>query len=147
MTKISGVSSVLGVLVALGALSGCSTPGDWGSSDSFTPTPTPSGFGTQPLFQGKTQRASTKVAPLAGGTLLVTKDGHAIASDPDRDAVHIVDLSTQKVVSVPLQEGDEPGRVVEGPAGTAYVVARNAGFAPTGAARRATAVVASLISP
>jgi sugar/nucleoside kinase (ribokinase family) len=30
---------------------------------------------------------------------------------------------------------------------TAYVVARNAGFAPTGAARRATAVVASLISP
>ena len=124
MTKISGVSSVLGVL---GALSGCSTPGDWGSSDSFTPTPTPSGFGTQPLFQGKTQRASTKVAPLAGGTLLVTKDGHAVASDPDRDAVHIVDLSTQKVVSVPLQEGDEPGRVVEGPAGTAYVVARHGG--------------------
>ena len=30
---------------------------------------------------------------------------------------------------------------------TAYVVARNAGFAPTGAARRATAVVASLIAP
>jgi sugar/nucleoside kinase (ribokinase family) len=31
--------------------------------------------------------------------------------------------------------------------GTAYVVARNAGFAPVGAARRATAVVASLIVP
>ncbi len=30
---------------------------------------------------------------------------------------------------------------------TAYVVARNAGFAPLGAARRATAVVASLIAP
>jgi sugar/nucleoside kinase (ribokinase family) len=30
---------------------------------------------------------------------------------------------------------------------TAYVVARNAGFAPNGAARRATAVVASLIAP
>lgn len=30
---------------------------------------------------------------------------------------------------------------------TAYVVARNAGFAPVGAARRATAVVASLIAP
>jgi sugar/nucleoside kinase (ribokinase family) len=29
---------------------------------------------------------------------------------------------------------------------TAYVVARNAGFAPTGAARRATAVVASLLN-
>ena len=30
---------------------------------------------------------------------------------------------------------------------TAYVVARNAGFAPAGAARRATAVVASLLAP
>ena len=30
---------------------------------------------------------------------------------------------------------------------TAYVVARNAGFGPTGAARRATAVVASLLEP
>ena len=30
---------------------------------------------------------------------------------------------------------------------TAYVVGRNAGFSPTGAARRATAVVASLIAP
>lgn len=30
---------------------------------------------------------------------------------------------------------------------TAYVVARNAGFAPAGAARRATAVVASLLTP
>ena len=29
---------------------------------------------------------------------------------------------------------------------TAYVVARNAGFAPAGAARRATAVVASLLN-
>jgi sugar/nucleoside kinase (ribokinase family) len=29
---------------------------------------------------------------------------------------------------------------------TAYVVARNAGFAPVGAARRATAVVASLLA-
>jgi sugar/nucleoside kinase (ribokinase family) len=30
---------------------------------------------------------------------------------------------------------------------TAYIVARNAGFAPVGAARRATAVVASLLTP
>src|SRR5690242_8074409 len=113
MAKISGVCSVLGVLLSLGALSGCSAPGDWASIDSVDPGST--GFGNQPLFQGKTQRATGKIAPLAGGTLLVTKDGHAVASDPDRDLVHIVDLSTQKVVSVPLQAGDEPGRVVEGP--------------------------------
>jgi sugar/nucleoside kinase (ribokinase family) len=30
---------------------------------------------------------------------------------------------------------------------TAYIVARSAGFAPVGAARRATAVVASMLSP
>ncbi|HXK19099.1 MAG TPA: hypothetical protein VNG33_14905, partial [Polyangiaceae bacterium] len=130
MAKLSGKHSVLGGLIALGALSGCSTPGDWGSvgpsssAPAFTPTNT---TGLTPLFEGKTQRASSKVAPLAGGTLLVTKDGHAVASDPDRDLVHIVDLSTQNVVSVELQAGDEPGRVVEGPAGTAYVVARRGG--------------------
>src|SRR3954468_5842854 len=127
MTKFSGVSSVLGGLVALGALAGCSTPG-WDSPDSsssssgFGPT---SSFGSTPLFNGTTRRATSKVAPIAGGTLLITKDGHAVASDPDRDLVHVVDLSTRKVVSVELQAGDEPGRVVEGPAGTAYVVARH----------------------
>jgi hypothetical protein len=79
------------------------------------------------LFQGATQRAAGKVAPISGGTLLVTKDGRAIASDPDRDLVHVVDLSKQRVVSVPLEAGDEPGRVVEGPSGTAYVAARRGG--------------------
>lgn len=116
--------------MALGALSGCSAPADWGSVQASTPpdvTPT-SAPGFTPLFAGKTERATSKVAPLAGGTLLVTKDGHAVASDPDRDMVHIVDLATQKkLFSVELQAGDEPGRVVEGPAGTAYVLARRGG--------------------
>ena len=67
------------------------------------------------------------MAPIAGGTLLVTKDGYAVASDPDRDLVHVVNLAKQTVVSVPLQAGDEPGRVVEGPSGTAYVAARHGG--------------------
>jgi mono/diheme cytochrome c family protein len=128
MAKISGVSSVLGGLVALGALAGCSTPNDWGSTDSSSPPGFGStSFGSTPLFEGKTQQASSKVAPIAGGTLLITKDGHAVASDPDRDLVHVVDLATQKVVSVEIQAGDEPGRVVEGAAGTAYVVARRGG--------------------
>jgi len=79
------------------------------------------------LFEGKTERAVGKVAPVSGGTLLVTKDGHAVASDPDRDLVHVVDITQQKVVSVPLEADDEPGRVVEGPAGTAYVATRRGG--------------------
>jgi hypothetical protein len=116
----------------LGALVGCSGPADYTSYDdpvaTTPPSTTPvSSNGLPALFQGKTERATGKVAPIAGGTLLVTKDGKAIASDPDRDLVHVVDLATQRVVSVELRAGDEPGRVVEGPAGTAYVVARRGG--------------------
>ncbi len=112
--------------MAVGALGACG-PGDWNTTpDTSYPTTSPRS-GSAPLFAGKTQRATSKVAPVAGGTLLITKDGHAIASDPDRDLVHVVDLAKQKVVSVQLEEGDEPGRVVEGDAGTAYVVARRGG--------------------
>jgi mono/diheme cytochrome c family protein len=130
MTKTSGVWSVLSGLVAISALAGCSGPDGWQTVDTTVqpspPQTTPSN-GLQPLFQGKTTRSSAKVAPIAGGTLLITSDGHAVASDPDRDLVHVVELSTQKVVSIPLEADDEPGRVVEGAAGTAYVVARRGG--------------------
>lgn len=114
--------SILGGLSTLG-LMGCG-PNTWGTSPDFD-----SSFGSneEPLFAGKTQRATGKVAPIAGGTLLVTKDNFAVASDPDRDLVHVVDLSKQKVTSIQLKENDEPGRVVEGPAGKAYVLGRRGG--------------------
>ena len=123
MNKNSGVGSVLGGLVALGALSGC------GPQSPYDPMPVgaPTSAAQAPLFQGQTRQASAKVAPVAGGTLLVTKDGHAVASDPDRDAVHVVDLARHKVVTIALQDGDEPGRVIEGPSGTAFVTARRGG--------------------
>jgi len=147
MNKYSCAWSVLGVL-SLSALCGCDRDDQWASSrpqvgaagatgqgsagqgpilgpGPTSPPETPTG---QPaLFQGATKQASGKVAPVAAGTLLVTKDGYAVAADPDRDAVHVVQLRTQKVVSVLVNEGDEPGRVVEGPSGTAYVVARRGG--------------------
>ncbi|MES1183001.1 MAG: hypothetical protein ABUL60_04250 [Myxococcales bacterium] len=129
MAKYTGTGSMLGGLVALGALSACSSP-DWTTSPDvqYDPGPTTStGFTFPTLFAGKTQRAAGKVAPVSGGTLLVTKDGHAVASDPDRDLVHVVDVAAQKVVSVPVEADDEPGRVVEGPPGTAYVLARRGG--------------------
>jgi hypothetical protein len=127
MTKYSGVCSVWGGLVALGALAGCSDPsGSW-TPQPPTPSPTTSSNGLRTLFEGKTQRAPSKVAPVAGGTLLITKDGHAVASDPDRDLVHVVDLAKQTVVSVPIEADDEPGRVVEGAPGTVYVAARRGG--------------------
>ncbi len=123
MNKNSGVGSMLGGLAALGALSGC------GPQAPYDPMPVgaPRSASRAPLFQGQTRQASAKVAPVAGGTLLVTKDGHAVASDPDRDAVHVVDIARRKVVSIALQEGDEPGRVIEGPDGTAFVTARRGG--------------------
>jgi DNA-binding beta-propeller fold protein YncE len=122
MARNSGVGSVLGGLVALGALSGCGPAWDAGPPSYDTPSAT-----QLPLFDGQTKRPTSKVAPIAGGTLLVTRDGHAVASDPDRDQLHVVELATQKVVSVELQAGDEPGRLVEGPDGTVFVATRRGG--------------------
>ena len=130
MAKNSGICSVLGGLVALGALAGCSSPADnWTpvSTETPTPTPTPTNNGQPVLFAGKTARSASKAAPVAGGTLLVTKDGYAVASDPDRDAVHVVNIAKKSVVSIPLEADDEPGRVVEGDGGTVYVAARRGG--------------------
>jgi len=85
----------------------------------------------------------------------------------DEEAEVLGDLAALEVREVVVTHGsrgstvycgghaeDVPARAFPGdPTGagdafaTAYVVARNAGFAPAGAARRATAVVASLIAP
>lgn len=80
--------------------------------------------------------------PISGGTLLVTRDGlRAVASDPDRDRVVIVDLASRKLVAtVALQAGDEPGRLVEDGAGRIHVALRRGGaivsFAGNGAVDR-----------
>lgn len=56
-------------------------------------------------------------------TLLVAKKSSrdiAVASDPDRDLVWIVDLSLGlPLASIQLQEDDEPGRLVENARGSA----------------------------
>jgi mono/diheme cytochrome c family protein len=124
MKKKTGVGSVLSGCVALGVLTACG-PMD-PSGPSISP-PTSTASGRPALFQGVVKRTTAKVAPISGGTLLVTKGGRAVASDPDRDLVHVVDLKTHKVESIALQSGDEPGRVIEGPEGTAFVVARRGG--------------------
>jgi hypothetical protein len=61
-----------------------------------------------------------------GGTLAVA-DGVAVAADPDRDVVHVVDLESATVLrTIALQAGDEPGRVAIGD-GVAHVVLRGGG--------------------
>ena len=74
------------------------------------------------------QQALTKLPAISGGTLAVSTDGRiAIAADPDRDRVSIVDLQALNSRDVAFEAGDEPGRVVVDGAGHAYVALRSAG--------------------
>ena len=75
--------------------------------------------------------ADTPPPSITGGTLLVAADGvTAIAADPDRDQVWVVDLSRQDdrdaERSVTFEPGDEPGRIAEG-VGAYFVALRGAG--------------------
>jgi mono/diheme cytochrome c family protein len=85
-------------------------------------------FGLQPVF-GATTTAARAPVPLSGGTLLMLDDGvTAVATDPDRDQVYLVDLSTSALrATIALQRGDEPGRSVEDGAGRVHVVLRGGG--------------------
>jgi hypothetical protein len=66
---------------------------------------------------------------VSGGTLRVLSDGQtAVAADPDRDQIYVVDLAARAVTAtVPLQAGDEPGRVIEDAAGRVHVALRRGG--------------------
>jgi len=95
------------------------------------PTPTSGGaiFSPfQPQF-GSTVAAAVPPPAISGGTLRVLADGHtAVAADPDRDRVYVVDLTTKSVRwSIALNAGDEPGRVVVDAVGRAHVALRRGG--------------------
>jgi hypothetical protein len=86
------------------------------------------GGGLQPTIPTTPTKAATPVPPLSGGTLVVLADGHtAVASDPERDQVYVVDVQAGAVRAAALQAGDEPGRVVEDAAGRVHVVLRRGG--------------------
>jgi mono/diheme cytochrome c family protein len=74
-----------------------------------------------------TQAALHAPPAISGGTLAATADGQfAIAADPDRDRVSIINLANHEVRQIALTPGDEPGRVaVDG--GFAYVAMRRSG--------------------
>ena len=78
---------------------------------------------------GPVVTASRHVPALAGGTLTVLRDGTtAVASDPDGDALWVVDLANDRVrARVALRVGDEPGRVVEGSDQRVHVALRQGG--------------------
>jgi len=61
--------------------------------------------------------------PISGGTLAVMPDGTIVAADPDRDQLYVVPPS-DKVSTLALEAGSEPGRVVAGRPGRAFVALR-----------------------
>ncbi|MCB9738972.1 MAG: c-type cytochrome [Deltaproteobacteria bacterium] len=71
---------------------------------------------------------SAGTAAITGGTLAVSADGAiAVVADVERDRVSVVRLADQNVTNIALQPHDEPGRVVFGPPGVAFVGLRRGG--------------------
>jgi hypothetical protein len=76
---------------------------------------------------------ASHATPVSGGTLLITRDGTAVAADPDRDRVFLVkrvdapDRGADRVTEVALPSGDEPGRGVEDSGGRVHVATRRGG--------------------
>lgn len=96
-------------------------------SPSYYEPPTPARTSNQPDF-GTGARAEVAPPPISGGTLHLMKDGRtAIASDPDRDAIYVVDIVAGDVRTVELRSGDEPGRIAVDDVGRAHVALRRGG--------------------
>jgi mono/diheme cytochrome c family protein len=95
------------------------------------PVPTTGGaaFSPFPPQYGSTVSAAVPPPAISGGTLRILAEQHvAVAADPDRDSVYVVDLTTRSVrATITLNAGDEPGRVVADAAGRAHVALRGGG--------------------
>ncbi|MEW5849357.1 MAG: cytochrome-c peroxidase [Myxococcota bacterium] len=109
--------------------SASSSPSSSSSSSGFFGS---TASGAPPNF-GETVTQAVPPPPISGGTLLVLQSGNtAVASDPDRDRVYIVDLNPPTLrTTVELQAGDEPGRLVEDNAGRVHVALRRGGAVVT----------------
>ncbi len=91
-------------------------PTDPGPAASDPPTPSP-------------PRVVQTTPAISGGSLLVSHDGQfALASDLDRDAVWIVNLNSDSLVThISFGHGEHPWRMVEDGAGNFHVTLRDAG--------------------
>lgn len=78
---------------------------------------------------GEIIRAAKAPPSISGGTLAISRDGAtAVAADPDRDQVYVVDLANRAVrATIALQAHDEPGRVALDDTGRAFVALRRGG--------------------
>jgi DNA-binding beta-propeller fold protein YncE len=82
----------------------------------------------RPQFRSTISRPDAP-PPISGGTLATSKTSRlAVASDPDRDRVYVVDLSLRAVrYALQLAPKTEPGRVALDEAGHAFVALRRSG--------------------
>jgi hypothetical protein len=78
---------------------------------------------------GGLKMAADAPPAISGGTLKVLRDGKtAVAADPDRDRIYVVDLAKRSVTAtIRLNKGDEPGRVIADAAGRVHVALRHGG--------------------
>jgi hypothetical protein len=116
----------------LGGVSAC------GSSDAIE-----GGFGgleegqqpgvKQVPYFGATVTLAHAPPAITGGTLLLLSNSTvAVASDPDRDQLYVVDLAGETLsATVPLNMGDEPGRLVQDGQGLVHVALRGGGAVVT----------------
>ncbi|MBC8067989.1 MAG: c-type cytochrome [Deltaproteobacteria bacterium] len=66
-----------------------------------------------PLDTTPPVEARVRPRSIIGGTLTMASGDIAVAADPDRDLVHIVDVGAQRVRrTIALEPGDEPARVI-----------------------------------
>jgi mono/diheme cytochrome c family protein/DNA-binding beta-propeller fold protein YncE len=131
------VSPILAILAIASSFAACA-PWDLGEDD----TPDVGDPGSVAV-------AAEPPPAISGGTLAVSKSGvRAVAADPDRDRVWIVDLAAQKLTAeIALQKGDEPGRVVEDGAGRFHVALRRGGAIVTVDADSGTIVDRRAVCP
>jgi len=114
-------------------LCGPASTGAGADTGKGVPQTVPPGIPGFALFppQFGTTAVNAAVAPpaISGGTLRILADGHtAVAADPDRDKVYIVDLTALALTAtIALDPGDEPGRLVVDAANRAHVVLRRGG--------------------
>jgi mono/diheme cytochrome c family protein len=72
------------------------------------------------------RQAQRPLPAISGGTLAATASGAVVASDPDRDRIYVIDVGQERVDTLELAEGEEPGRVATH-GERAFVALRGAG--------------------
>ncbi|HEY6725769.1 MAG TPA: cytochrome-c peroxidase, partial [Polyangiaceae bacterium] len=109
------------VLACVGALGlGCASHPDEGTVVEVAP-------GISGVPGGDEGVIAKQALPISGGTLAISDAGMAVASDPDRDRVFLVELATRRVTPIETPHRAEPGRVVIDPSGRAHVALRATG--------------------